>query len=438
MTVTNWNSTATCDPARELTPTSLADLIDIVKDTHAMSCPSPVRAVGSLHSLNRCFTTTGTLVHMKAPPFRQIGEPVGDSVTVGAGVTMFELKSFLKERGRQIAVTPEIGNATAGSVACCGTKDASLKDGPGQISSTVIGVKMVDATGATVDVTQASDPARLRLLRSSYGLFGLVYEVTFATCPLQMVEYRSTVLDVPAPSLDEVRGGADGFLGFLFPFSRKLVVERRTIRDGKPDLSDAVKRRARNVAWETGGHPFSDAPDLFAKGVEVFFPTLDFLSLRVDVMIDFKPGDDHFFDFGFWAFPASRWAAVVPAYLEFCDSFRASTGFRPDLPTEVYLINQDDRALLSFSPTESIFTLDMVHTVHRPAAADEKTWDEMNRQFNAFAVQHGARPLLNQTKQLSKPVVAGALGADWATFSAERQKADGAGRFLSQYFADLL
>lgn len=438
MTVANWNSTATCDPARELAPTSLAELIAIVKNTHATPCPSPVRAVGSLHSLNHCFTTTGTLVHMKAAPFRQIDEPGAGSVTVGAGVTMFELQRFLKERGRQIAVTPEIGNATAGSVACCGTKDASLKDGPGQISSTVIGVKMIDATGATVTVTEASDPARLRLIRSSYGLFGIVYEVTFATCPLQMVEYRATELAVPGPSLDEVRGGADGFLAFLFPYNRTLVVERRTIRDDTPHVLDGLKCKARNHLWKTGGHPFSEAPEAFAKEFGLFFPFLHFLSLRVDVMIDFQPGRDHFFDFGFWAFPASRWAAVVPAYLEFCNSFRDRTRFRPALPTEVYFIKQDDRALLSFSPTEDIFTLDMVHTVHRPAAADEETWDEMNRQFNAFAVQHGARPLLNQTKQLSRPVVKAALGADWTMFAAEREKVDGAGRFLSQYFADLL
>jgi len=31
----------------------------------------------------------------------------------------------------QTEVTPEIGNATAGSVACCGTKDASVAEGLG-------------------------------------------------------------------------------------------------------------------------------------------------------------------------------------------------------------------------------------------------------------------------------------------------------------------
>jgi len=439
MTVTNWNGTARCDPAVEITPETLDDLAAIVLDRFRVPCPGPVRAVGSLHSLNPCFTTTGTLVHMKAGPWKHMAEPVGDQVTVGAGVTMLELAAFLKARGRQIAVTPEIGNATAGSVACCGTKDASLSGGPGQISSTVVGVGLIDASGARVQVSDASDAERMRILRSSYGLLGIVHEVTFATVPLQIVRYASEAVELSNAPLDRLLGRADGFLGFLLPFDDAIVVERRTlVTDDKPNVLDDVRREKRNRLWESGGHPFSDAPDLFAKGFQLGFPLLSFLSQRVDVMIDFKPGRDHFFDFGFWAFPARRWATTVPAFVNFCERFRAATGFRPDLPTEVYFIKRDDRALLSFSPEEDIFTLDMVHTLHRPIRPDEALWDEMNRQFNAFAVEHGARPLLNQTKQLTRPVVRAALGADWDAFAEARAAADPNGRFLSDYFAALL
>src|SRR5262249_45292449 len=156
------------------------------KDGTRQPCPSPVRAVGSLHSLNPCFTTPGTVVHMKADVFRAIGEPVDGLVTVGAGVTMFELQKALKDRhGLQIAGTPEIGNATAGSVACCGTKDASLRGRRGQISSRVVGVKMIDAHGDNREVTETADPDRMRVIRSSYGLLGIIHAVTFATCALQ-------------------------------------------------------------------------------------------------------------------------------------------------------------------------------------------------------------------------------------------------------------
>lgn len=440
MTVVNWNQTAACDPAVEVRPQKVGDLVAIVRD--AAGHPSPVRAVGSLHSLNACATTPGTLVHMKQGEFHRIDEPANGTVRAGAGVTMFELKDFLKARRLQIAVTPEIGNATAGSVACCGTKDASLRDGPGQISSTVAAITMIDASGAIVEVSEAADPARLRMLRSSYGLFGIVVAVTFHTMPLQVVDYEPVVFDIPGTSLAQARGDADGFLAFLFPFNRKIVVERRTLKSGPPNPLHAVKRKLRNEVWKAGGRPFSHEPKFFDTAFEKFFPTLSFESLRVDVMIDFPAGGDEFFDFGFWAFPASRWEATVPAFIEFCEAYKRETGFRPDLPTEVYSIRRDDKALLSFSPSEDIFTLDMVHTLHRPPnpkqREDEAQWDEMNRRFNAFAVAHGGRPLLNQTKQLTRDVVRGALGADWDALVAARGAADPGGRFLNDYFARFL
>jgi hypothetical protein len=419
-----------------VTPASIDELVAIVRDP--ATYPSPVRPAGSLHSLTACAMTTGTLVHMKADAFRCIDPPADGKVRVGAGVTMFELKEFLKPYQLQIAVTPEIGNATAGSVSCCGTKDASLGTGPGQISSTVVGITLVDATGAIMDLIEPRDHDRLRLIRSSYGLFGIVVAVTFETCPLQVVEYKPEVLRVPGTSLAQALGNADGFLGFMFPYNGKLVVERRMLKPGPLDALSIIKREARNEVWKKGGRPFSLYPNGFDIAFETFFPALRFESYRVDVMIDFQPGGNAFFDFGFWAFPASKWNSVVPKYLAFCNSFKASTGFRPDLPTEVYFIKKDDRALLSFSSEEDIFTLDMVHTVHHPTWPDEKQWDDMNRQFNTFAVEEGARPLLNQTKQLTKTVVDGALGGDWITFKQERQAADPGSRFLSAYFAALL
>lgn len=444
MTTTNWNSTASCDPARVVTPRDLDHLVEIVKGADAQgACPSPVRAVGSLHSLNHCFTTTGTLVQMKSDAFRDIGEPANGSVTVGAGVTMFELKEKLNQFGLQIAVTPEIGNATAGSVACCGTKDASLQGGPGQISSTVIGARIVDASGAERPVTAAE----LQAFRSSYGLFGIVHQVTFETVPMQMVEYRAETLDLADLDtvdqvLDTADGRAHGFLGFLFPFDGKLVAERRTLRPGQtPTREDFRHRAARTAIWKSGAHPFAEFHELFAKGFELLFPRLHFLSPRPDVMIDFPRGGDHFFDFAFWAFPAGAWKDATTAYVTFCRDFQRDHGFRADLPTEVYYIAEDARALLSFSKTGPIFTLDMVHTVHLgpEAAADRELWRRMNLEFNEkIAMPFGARPLLNQTKELTREVVVRTLGQEWKTFAGLRQSADRDGRFLSAYFAGLL
>ena len=69
---------------------------------------------------------------------------------------------------------------------------------------------------------------------------------------------------------------------------------------------------------------------------------------------------------------------------------------------------------------------------------NDPDWIEFNRRFNALAARFGGRPLLNQTKQLSRDVVYQTLGEDWKEFLALREQNDLGGRFLSEYFRDLM
>ena len=80
-----------------------------------------------------CFATTGTQVLLKH--FNDILVDVDAlTVTVGANVDMYTMRNALRRYGMQAAVTPEIGNATAGSISCSGTKDSSLgPEGLGQL-----------------------------------------------------------------------------------------------------------------------------------------------------------------------------------------------------------------------------------------------------------------------------------------------------------------
>ena len=460
MSVSNWNGSNACAPAAIATPRDLDELVAIVRDP---TFPSPVRALGELHSLNESIETAGTAVFMTH--FSRIDEPdlVKRRVTVGGGVRMIDLKNVLKRHGLQLPVVPEIGNATAGSVACCGTKDSSLgPTGRGQISSTVVAVRLVRPDGRTEHVT---DEAALRLIRSSYGLLGIVYEVTFEVEERRRIwySYERIELDgwlasgrpLPPPDGDEILGRADGFLGFLLPYRRELIVERRRLaRRHRPVMIlDSVRLWLRTFAWMSGARPFNAPLRLLPRPLrrlviriwvwvldhgflKIFFLRIisRFSSYRADAMIDFERRASSYFDFTFWAFPVSRWAEIVPAYLRFCERFRDEHGFRPALPTEVYFIRRDDSALLSFSPEEDIFTLDMVNWSDEEPA----DWMAMNRAFNEFAAQHGARPLLNQTKGLLPAVAKQLWTPAWHALADERRAVDPGGRFLTPFFRGIL
>lgn len=440
----NWNGSAYSTPHVVAAPRDLDELIAVVKDGDAY--PSPLRAAGSFHSLNACFATTGTQVLLHE--FKDVRVDVAlKSITVGASVPMVRIRDALRSYGMQTEVTPEIGNATAGSVACCGTKDASIRGGLAQVSSSVIGVRMVNTQGEVEEVSEDSNPERLREIRSSYGLLGVIFEVTFRIQPVVTLryDYKALPLD-PPPTPAQLLGGADGMLCLAQPYADRILVERRYVeKDGRRRMSrlSNLKRKVRDKLWENGA---SFLPTLLphnrvfnAQDHIVAFVLLGlgrlggFRARRYDSTVDFKFRRRHYFDFTFWAIPVSRWPEFIPAYLRFCDDFRRETGFRASLLSEVYFMARDDHSMLSPTASEDAFTMDLVDT-----RANDPRWAEFNRRFNSLAAGFGGRPLLNQTKHLTRTIVYETLGADWERFLEIRETEDPDGRFLSDYFRELL
>ena len=439
----NWNKSVLSTPRVVAVPGDLQGLIELVKDR--ANYPSPLRVGGSFHSLNACFVSEGTQILLRH--FDQIQVDTDEmTVKVGAAVKMFQVRDALKPYGMQTAVTPEIGNATAGSVACCGTKDASLgRSGSGQVSSTAIGVRLVNADGEVETITEAEDPEKMRAVRSSYGLFGVVFEITFRIERLSILSYSYKSFGLaPLPGLNELSGGADGVLGLLLPYSNRIVVERRVHSETAPiSRFSRLKHFLRGKLWENGVSyfatllPYNWFFRIQDRLIGFFLVGISrlggFRAHRSDSMIDFKFDRGHYFDFTFWAVPVSRWEDFIPEYVAFCRDYLRKTGFRVSLLSEVYFINKDQSALLSFSSEEDVFTVDL--TDSRP---NDPYWIEFNKRFNVFVARFGARPLLNQTKQLSRDIVYQTFGEDWKQFLLYREQVDPDGRFLSKFFEDLI
>jgi hypothetical protein len=296
--LTNWNGSDTTRPAVEVTPASVDELVAIVQNTTEF--PSPVRAAGHLHSTNPCFSTNqldrpdvrlGTLVQMR-PGFSDIRvESSGNEVFVraGAGAKLIAIRDKLRP-DRELRVSPEIGNATVGSVACGGTKDSTLpvsQSNLSQISSLVVEAKLVDARGKKIRVHEGgaeviSEPGTptlppnldLRALRSSYGLLGILYEVTVQTVERVPIETRYEWMPFPGaprpapnqiPDVGAVFAGADAVLGFLQPYHGGLLVERRTKKKGATiTTEDRIRRALRDWIWEWGVSQATTAADALA------------------------------------------------------------------------------------------------------------------------------------------------------------------------------
>jgi FAD/FMN-containing dehydrogenase len=141
---TNWSGQYLSKPAVHASPQTLEEIQEIIRNNEKF--PSPLVALGSGHSDSGCNVVVGgTAVFMKK--FHYIHEPQEDDVTAGAGVELIELHRFLALRKKQIPFTPEIGNATLGSVACCCLKDAAIGQSSGIATHMIKSIQYVDASG---------------------------------------------------------------------------------------------------------------------------------------------------------------------------------------------------------------------------------------------------------------------------------------------------
>ena len=126
------------------------DITAILKN--ADQYPSPVRAIGSNHSAERCGVADGGTV-IKMSKRNGILDISNNRVTTQAGAIYIDIAKELEKHDLQFYVNTEIGNRTAGSAACCGTKDGAMAGELGQVGSYVSRIKMVLPSGDLPEVT---------------------------------------------------------------------------------------------------------------------------------------------------------------------------------------------------------------------------------------------------------------------------------------------
>ena len=101
------------------------------------------------------------------------------------------------------------------------------------------------------------------MLRSSYGLCGIVYEVTLKTRPLLplAVHFESFTLDEFSDRLIELTQRGDSLFLYIFPFEDRVTVEFRHYNPGASGTPNRFVWRARNFGWGT-------AVPFLARGLE--------------------------------------------------------------------------------------------------------------------------------------------------------------------------
>ena len=443
--VKNWKGSIVSYPSVVVRPRNVDDIVAIIKDPEKY--PAPVRAVGSNHSTTRCgVADKGTVIDMTG--MNRIIEIGSDTVTAEAGALYIDVAKALQEHNLQFYVNVELGNLTIGSGACGGTKDASMPGEFGQVCSYAVAIKVVTPTGELLEVTE-EQPQLLQVMRSSYGLLGIVYEVTFKVRPLaaMRVEHKTYSLDQFTAELGSMIERNESMMFYLFPFLDKITVEFRKYgaHEGSPNR---FLWRLRNYVWKTVGPTFGYLVTklvpikslryfLIDRFNQVTQKVLQWIlrdrhTIPTDQLIRYPEKSDwSAYTFSIWAFPEESYPSVLRAYFEFCRDYYRTNGYRCNLLNVGYRIYKDTSSLFSYSYKGNVMTLD-------PVSTGDPGWNDFLGAYNDFCSQNGGIPLFNQTRGITPAQAKQAFGDHLETFKVYQRQFDPENRLLNQYFREML
>jgi hypothetical protein len=445
-TVTNWFGDIVSHPAVIADATSIDDLRSILRDKSKY--PSPVRVVGSNHSPTACgVADTGTLVRMKMNRILNVG---ADTLSVQAGALHLQLARELEKQKLQFYVNTEIGSLSAGSAACAGTKDASFPGEFGQVGSYITGVKMVLPDTTLLEVTEDAQPELMQIVRSSYGLMGVIYEVTYRIKPLtpMHVHHKTFELEEFIDALPDLKQLGYSMMYYMFPFDNKITIEFRKYNPTTTGDPNRCAWAIRNHIWGTSGpklghdveQNFPDPSvrygiiDAFNAGWRMQLENIvvgDY-TIPGDQIIDYPPvSNDSRYTFSLFAFPEDKYPAVISDFFKFCKDYYAQKGYRSNLLYVGYRIAEDQKSFFSYSGAGNVMTIDPVSTAN-------PGWSVFIVAYNQFCSDRGGMPLLNQTPSLSREIVQKAYGDKLTKFNSVRKQYDAEDRMLNSYFQALL
>jgi len=247
-TWSNWAGDQRCAPARIVRPTTEEELSHIVHDAGRSGLN--VRAVGSGHSFTDLVCTDGVLVDTSAMQRVLEVDAASGRVTVQAGIKLHALGLELAKHGLALENQGDIdAQALAGALAT-GTHGTGRRFG--NLSSRVLGMRLVTGSGDVVDLTEERDPDKLRAARVSLGALGVATTVTLQTVPIYTLHRHDQPLplDETLDRLDEHVDDNDHFEFFLWPYTRVAACKftRRSHEAPKPEAS--WKRRLMEDAVE--------------------------------------------------------------------------------------------------------------------------------------------------------------------------------------------
>lgn len=185
----NWSGSVTCTPARIATPASEAEVSTLVAE--AGRAVRGVRVAGTGHSFTPLCATDGTLLSLDGMRGLITADPEARTATFQAGTKIAQMGAPLLDAGLAMENMGDIDyQALAGAV---GTGTHGTGQTLGNISTQVVGLRFVLASGDALDCSAAREPALFEAARVSFGALGVITRVTLRVLPAYRLHERTWV-----------------------------------------------------------------------------------------------------------------------------------------------------------------------------------------------------------------------------------------------------
>ena len=406
----------------------------------------PFRPMGGNSAATECNTSAiGTVIDMTG--FDKIINVDSDSgqVKVQAGVRLGDLSTALAAQGMELDGSHDLMMRTVGGAVASGCIGPSIGSDNGLFSSQVLSLKIVTPSGTLLNI-DASQKLLLSVSRLSYGMLGVIYELTLAARPITgfIASHRRCSLLQFSNAVEKLVRTDVGMKFFVLPFRDVVYLDLRRYKVGA--------RASSRIPWKIKDWGESTVLPHVFKSLNRIIPVSGVRYSLIDQVSKMTQGivsnrmvssgsmatarsgnvsEGESLCYSTWLFPAADFSIILEAYRDFCRRVRDESGFRCDMPTVGYRVSRDRSAVLSPSFDETMIAL-------RAVSTQTKGWDDFAIDFADFARHWGGSPIFNQTREVDVSYANEILGARLEYFRKVRRQIDPDRRmmnpFLSQYF----
>ena len=418
-TWTNWARQQKCAPERIETARSEDELARIVAGAQR------VKVAGAGHSFTDIACTDGVLVGLSVSDGALSVD--GDEVTVEAGLALSALGEELRVRGLAMENQGDVDPQTIAGAISTATHGTGTRFG--NISSQVVGIRLVDGTGELRDIREGDE---LRAARVSLGALGAISAVTLRCVPAFQIhrvdEPRS--LDEVLPRLDELVDSHDHWEAFVMPYTRKALTltSERTDCPAEPPgrtaafMHDVVVENAVLGLFCRAGRAFPRLIPALNRGLAGLMGGSEHLDASNRVYANTRLVRFTEMEYGI---PREHAAEALERVLSMIERRRLPIGF----PIELRVVAPDD-ALLSTAyerPTAYI-------AVHQYVGMEFETYF---RAVEAIMDEYGGRPHWGKRHYQSAATMRPRY-PEWDRFLEIRERFDPERRFENDYLRRVL